>query len=124
MTNSSVAMQLPDLTACDREPIHVPGSIQPHGFLLNVCISDMTVIQASVNCEVFIHRSADEIVGHPLANAVGEQNAVYVAEALVNADWGSRPLHLDTVELFDCGFFDMLAHIGNNSFILEFEPSS
>jgi light-regulated signal transduction histidine kinase (bacteriophytochrome) len=23
-----------DLTACDREPIHVPGSIQPHGLLL------------------------------------------------------------------------------------------
>jgi light-regulated signal transduction histidine kinase (bacteriophytochrome) len=24
----------PDLTACDREPIHIPGSIQPHGLLL------------------------------------------------------------------------------------------
>ncbi|WP_254558613.1 hypothetical protein, partial [Salmonella enterica] len=23
-----------DLTACDREPIHVPGAIQPHGLLL------------------------------------------------------------------------------------------
>ena len=25
-----------DLTACDREPIHIPGSIQPHGLLLVV----------------------------------------------------------------------------------------
>jgi len=23
-----------DLTNCDREPIHVPGAIQPHGVLL------------------------------------------------------------------------------------------
>ena len=23
-----------DLTNCDREPIHIPGSIQPHGCLL------------------------------------------------------------------------------------------
>ncbi|MGN6725364.1 MAG: hypothetical protein ACTHLZ_05570, partial [Tepidisphaeraceae bacterium] len=23
-----------DLTNCDREPIHIPGSIQPHGALL------------------------------------------------------------------------------------------
>ena len=23
-----------DLTTCDREPIHIPGSIQPHGYLL------------------------------------------------------------------------------------------
>jgi two-component system, chemotaxis family, sensor kinase Cph1 len=22
------------LDACDREPIHIPGSIQPHGFML------------------------------------------------------------------------------------------
>ena len=26
----------PDLSACDREPIHIPGSIQPHGVLLVV----------------------------------------------------------------------------------------
>lgn len=26
----------PDLTACDREPIHIPGAIQPHGVLLIV----------------------------------------------------------------------------------------
>lgn len=26
----------PDLTACDREPIHIPGAIQPHGALLIV----------------------------------------------------------------------------------------
>src|ERR1700733_6069143 len=23
-----------DLNLCDREPIHIPGSIQPHGFML------------------------------------------------------------------------------------------
>ena len=23
-----------ELTACDREPIHVPGAVQPHGALL------------------------------------------------------------------------------------------
>lgn len=28
--------QSPDLTSCDREPIHIPGSIQPHGVML-VC---------------------------------------------------------------------------------------
>ncbi|WP_244492620.1 hypothetical protein [Aureimonas sp. AU22] len=25
-----------DLTLCDREPIHIPASIQPHGLLLIV----------------------------------------------------------------------------------------
>ena len=25
---------VPDITSCDREPIHIPGFIQPHGVLL------------------------------------------------------------------------------------------
>ena len=28
MTSSSATI---DLTACDREPVHIPGAIQPHG---------------------------------------------------------------------------------------------
>lgn len=124
MRKSSVASKLPDLTACDREPIHIPGSIQPHGFLMAVRISDMTVIQASLNCDTYIQRSADGIVGRSLADALGEQNARQVAEALVNADMRSRPMQLDAIELSDCGLFDMLAHVSNDLLILEFEPSS
>ena len=37
-----------DLTNCDREPIHIPGSIQPFGFLLGLQ-SDFTVCMASEN---------------------------------------------------------------------------
>jgi light-regulated signal transduction histidine kinase (bacteriophytochrome) len=33
-----------DLTNCDREPIHIPGSIQPHGCLL-ACNSDVSSIR-------------------------------------------------------------------------------
>ena len=28
------AYSTPDLTNCEREPIHIPGAIQPHGVLL------------------------------------------------------------------------------------------
>src|ERR671911_626284 len=38
-----------DLTACEREPIHIPGSIQPHGVLLAVRLSDRAVTYASAN---------------------------------------------------------------------------
>ncbi|WP_331308426.1 hypothetical protein [Methylobacterium oryzae] len=34
MNLRSGAAQRLDLTACDREPIHIVGSVQPHGFLL------------------------------------------------------------------------------------------
>ena len=37
-----------DLTNCDREPIHIPGSIQPHGFLLAVDASFEKVLRAQL----------------------------------------------------------------------------
>ncbi|MCJ2012645.1 ATP-binding protein [Methylobacterium sp. J-076] len=38
-----------DLTSCDREPIHVVGSVQPHGFLLALEVRTLTIVQASAN---------------------------------------------------------------------------
>jgi two-component system, chemotaxis family, sensor kinase Cph1 len=38
-----------DLSACDREPIHIVGSVQPHGFLLALAQPALTVVQASAN---------------------------------------------------------------------------
>lgn len=45
----SLSADLPDLSECEREPIHVPGSIQPHGILLALAPQTMRVIQWSVN---------------------------------------------------------------------------
>ncbi len=35
-----------DLTNCDREPIHISGSVQPHGVLLAVDPKALKIIQA------------------------------------------------------------------------------
>lgn len=45
----SEQLLLPDLTACEREPIHVPGAIEPHGALFVVDKSDLKVLQTSAN---------------------------------------------------------------------------
>ena len=37
------------LTNCDREPIHIPGSIQPYGFLLCLDVAGKRVVHASAN---------------------------------------------------------------------------
>lgn len=39
----------PDLDVCEREPIHIPGSIEPHGALLVVHEPDLNIIQVSGN---------------------------------------------------------------------------
>jgi light-regulated signal transduction histidine kinase (bacteriophytochrome) len=43
-----------DLEACAREPIHIPGAIQPHGALLILRPADMAVLQASANCSDYL----------------------------------------------------------------------
>ena len=40
-----------ELNSCDREPIHIPGSIQPHGIMLVVDLDTFLVEQAAGNVE-------------------------------------------------------------------------
>lgn len=59
---------LPDLTACDREPIHIPGSIQPHGVLLVVDAATGVVLQASENIGDIAGVDMNAALGAPLAD--------------------------------------------------------
>ena len=38
-----------DLTDCDREPIHIPGTIQPFGVLFVLAEPSLTITQVSEN---------------------------------------------------------------------------
>jgi light-regulated signal transduction histidine kinase (bacteriophytochrome) len=40
-----------DLNACDREPIHIPGAIQPHGLLLVADAASLTVVAGAGDLE-------------------------------------------------------------------------
>lgn len=60
-----------DLSTCDREPIHIPGLIQPHGSLL-VCDPDTWVItHASENLGNFVPHEAAAAIGMVLKGVVG-----------------------------------------------------
>lgn len=48
MTPARVSLRTVDLDNCDREPIHIPGSVQPHGVLLALAL-DGTLTHASRN---------------------------------------------------------------------------
>ena len=54
-----------DLTNCDREPIHIPGSIQPFGFLLGLQ-SDFTVCMASENAADYLGRDYTDVFQRPV----------------------------------------------------------
>ncbi|WP_435738592.1 SpoIIE family protein phosphatase [Cellulosimicrobium sp. PMB13] len=67
-----------DLDNCAREPIHVPGLIQPRGALLVVRESDHTVLQVSQNSDQFLGAAPQDLLGGPLAAAVGPETAARI----------------------------------------------
>ena len=51
-----------DLTSCDREPIHVPGSIQPHGALIVLQEPEMKILQVSANTGTLLGVAPNELL--------------------------------------------------------------
>ncbi|RBY75711.1 histidine kinase [Blastococcus sp. TF02-09] len=70
-----------DLDNCAREPIHVPGSIQPRGVLLVVSDPDHVVEQASENLEELTGVSWQQSLGRPLTDVLG----VAAADAVIRS---------------------------------------
>ncbi|WP_091112732.1 SpoIIE family protein phosphatase [Geodermatophilus dictyosporus] len=64
-----------DLDNCAREPIHVPGSIQPRGVLLAVSEPDLVVVQASENLAGLTGVAWSDALGRPLAEVIGVAQA-------------------------------------------------
>jgi diguanylate cyclase (GGDEF)-like protein len=57
---------------CEREAIHVPGAIQPHGALLGALSAGLVVTHASANLQAILGQSAEAALGRPLAEVIGE----------------------------------------------------
>lgn len=70
------------LARCEDEPIHIPGSIQPHGYLLVLRESDLSVVNTSANVAELLTTDVAAILGKPLARHFGDDFAQSVAGAL------------------------------------------
>ena len=64
-----------DLDSCDRDPIHLPSAIQPHGLLLVARCSDLRIAYASANTKEVLGLEPEAVLGSPLAQIVGEPMA-------------------------------------------------
>ncbi len=58
-SDASLVGQPIDLTNCDREPIHIPGSIQPHGCLLACDNAARRVVCHSANAAAMLGLPGD-----------------------------------------------------------------
>jgi len=70
-----------DLDNCAREPIHIPGSIQPRGVLVVVGEPSFVIRQISTNVDVLLGRSADDVLGKHLSELIGVEQAARITQA-------------------------------------------
>lgn len=61
-----------DLSNCEREQIHLAGSIQPHGVLLVLREPELTIVQASDNAHEILGIAHRELLGNPVSLLHGD----------------------------------------------------
>ncbi|WP_091016736.1 MULTISPECIES: diguanylate cyclase domain-containing protein [Paenibacillus] len=114
-----------DLNNCDKEPIHIPGFIQPHGVLLAINTSlTPTIVQCSQNTEDHLGIAYEDILGMPLENLIGEKEVSKLLGSSFNADVTSDLHYMDlTIKVSgEERVFSSVLHESEGLLILEIEP--
>lgn len=129
MTEQAVSAHTPayaaaDLTNCDREPIHVPGAIQPHGVLLALGSDLARVEMASTNAGPMLGVAPEDVLGASLVDLLGEPAAEAV-RASVDGD-RAEVLHLSLAHLDERdarlpAYVDAAVHRSGDRVVVELE---
>ncbi|WP_293787188.1 ATP-binding protein [uncultured Pedobacter sp.] len=116
-----------DLTNCDQEPIHIPGKIQSHGFLVAVDKNSSTISYISENTGDFLKEQARSLLNKPLStlnNLIKQpDSALYIEDLLklgiIRKSFDTMSPH--PLEINGSPFY-LIISSSKNDWLLEFEP--
>src|SRR5450755_3411299 len=111
-----------DSFECEREPIHLPGSIQSIGVLIAVDKPAFEVQQISANAGTWLGVEAAAALGCSLDQVLGKASAEIVRNAAIGTEFDDNPLYLGTATV-STRPFHMVAHRRNRALIVELEPA-
>ncbi|MEA5568158.1 ATP-binding protein [Anabaena sp. UHCC 0399] len=112
-----------DLSNCNKEPIHIPGSIQPHGVILALHSAELTILQVSDNTFSFFGIHPENLINQNLDILLGKEQINLLKDCLKNTDLPIvNPIEF-CIKLHDRSInFDGIIHRSNGFIILELEP--
>ncbi|MEA5580428.1 ATP-binding protein [Nodularia harveyana UHCC-0300] len=114
-----------DISNCNQEPIHIPGSIQPHGVMFALKESDLTILQVSNNTFDFFGLNPEELLNQKLnflleseqinllQDALKQENLLIFNPIEINIHSGNKSLK-----------YDGILHRIDGVLILELEPKN
>lgn len=108
-----------NLTNCESEPIHIPGSIQPHGFLMGIKKDSYVIDFCSENINAYVDFKPESILGKVLSDVFpADQSADFILYA--NEEF------IDTAKPFVFTLNDVpyntTVHKSGGTIVLELEP--
>ncbi|MDH0745635.1 GAF domain-containing protein [Pseudomonas sp. GD03842] len=123
----SPALEQSAIDQCAREPIQIPGSIQPQGFLLVIEEAAMTVVQVSANVSEWLGIAPQALIGLPLSQVFDDAERL-IARFAALPEEDQNPFHVGDVRFLE-GIqagkpIAMMAHRHDQVLIAEFEPAS
>ena len=111
-----------DLTNCDREPIHIPGAILPHGAMLVLESTTLRVLQAAGDTQGLLGRPIDALLDRTVDTLFSEDQ-IHRLQALCNERDVVKPRHLldPLLRVAQDRPLDASAHKVDGNLIIEFE---
>lgn len=115
-----------NLTNCDLEPIHIPGKIQNHGFLL-VADKNYQISCCSQNIKDFLPVTAEELLGKPIDHVeqylARNSSAGFFKQLLILGAANNRMDNFNPYQLEIQGApYNLIISLSGNQYLLEFEP--
>ena len=113
-----------DVTNCDREPIHIPGAILPHGAMLVLDDTTLEILQVAGDLPGLLGTSAAELLGQPAAQLFNPQQIENLRALSANLSL-LKPRHLLDPQLRIAADqpLDASLHRSDKALVLEFEAA-
>lgn len=124
MSQEVISAPALDLTTCEREPIHIPGRIQPHGVLLALEEPTLTIRQLSQNSFSHLGLPPEQLLNQPFDCLLAPSECAAIKESLRNSTTGAPnflPLALSIQG--QRRHFDAIIHRHDGLLIVELENS-
>ncbi|MGN8054684.1 ATP-binding protein [Pedobacter sp. 22163] len=116
-----------DLNNCDKEPIHIPGKIQSHGFLVAVDKNNLSITYISENVAVFLAEEAKSLLNKQLSvlnQFIKQQDPAFNIEELLKLGIIRKSFDAISphpVEINGLSFY-LIISSSESDWLLEFEP--
>lgn len=123
MSESTPPFGAAERTNCDREPIHIPGSIQPNGLRLVLHPVDWTILQVAGPAESLLGRRGDDLIGTPLDRLASADTTLDLVDLAGTLEGRSRPGDLFGFTTVDGRRFDAAVHSNEAGILVELEPA-